>query len=146
LERGRTNLYSGALLKAFVDLNQASELNPKDADVALWLEIVNRRGDFPSQLTEAAKQIDMTKWPAPIIRLYLGESTPEAVLAAAANPNAQTEKAQICEANFYSGVLALQRKKDEAERLFRLAAADCPRSFAEYGGANAELKALGAAP
>jgi hypothetical protein len=39
-----------------------------------------------------------------------------------------------------------QNQKDEAERLFRLAAAECPRNFVEYGGANAELKALGATP
>jgi hypothetical protein len=32
----------------------------------------------------------------------------------------------------------------EARRLFGLAAADCPKSFIEYEGARAELKALGA--
>jgi hypothetical protein len=33
-------------------------------------------------LDEAAAQIDMTKWPAPAIRLYVGQMTPEAVLVA----------------------------------------------------------------
>jgi hypothetical protein len=36
--------------------------------------------------------------------------------------------------------------KDEATRLFRLASSDCPRDFTEWHAANAELKALGAAP
>ena len=36
--------------------------------------------------------------------------------------------------------------KEEAVRLFRLAAADCPRDFDEYGGAVAELKGLGVSP
>jgi lipoprotein NlpI len=40
----------------------------------------------------------------------------------------------------------LKGSKDEATRLFRLAASDCPHSFIEWSAANAELKALGAAP
>jgi hypothetical protein len=42
--------------------------------------------------------------------------------------------------------LALRRgEKSEAERLFRLAASDCPKDFFARFPANAELKALGAA-
>jgi lipoprotein NlpI len=53
-------------------------------------------------------------------------------------------KGQICEANFYSGELALQQSaKNEAIRLFRLAAADCPKTFEERLAAKAELRALG---
>lgn len=91
------------------------------------------------------KQIDMSKWPAPLIRLYLGELTPDAVLAAADDPDATAKKGRVCEANFYGGELVLQRgAKEEARRLLQLAAADCPRSFIEYDDANAQLKALGA--
>jgi lipoprotein NlpI len=143
LNRGRANLYAGALPKAVADLKEASELNPKHAYAALWLDIANKRSNLASRLAEAVKQIDMTKWPAPIIRLYLGELTPEALLAAATDADVQTNEGQVCEANFFSGELALQQSNtDEAERLFHLAAADCPRNFVEYGGANAELKAL----
>jgi hypothetical protein len=35
---------------------------------------------------------------------------------------------------------------DEATRLFRLAASDCPHGFNEWDAANAELKALGVVP
>ena len=86
----------------------------------------------------------MTKWPAPILRLYLGQMTPNAVLAAAESPNAQMQRDQICQANFYGGELALQRgTKDEATRLFKLATDGCPKSSIEYQSATAELKALG---
>ncbi len=86
-------------------------------------------------------QIDMTEWPAPIIRLYLGQMTPESVLAAADDPDANTKKRQVCDANFFIGELALQRgAKDDAVRLFRLAAAGCEKTG---GVANIELKALG---
>lgn len=122
-------------------------LDPKDAYTALWLDIVDKRSNPPGQLSEAAKQIDMTKWPAPLIRLYLGQMTPEAALAAADDPNANTKKGQVCEANFNTGKLDLQQgKKNEAISLFRLAAADCPKAFAEYRYATAELKALGVTP
>ncbi len=145
--RGLANLYNGSASKALADLNQASELNPKDAYAALWLDIVNKRSNRASRLPQAISQLDMTKWPAPVIRLFLGQMTPEAVLAAADDPEPNNKKGQVCEANFYSGELALQQSaKDDAARLFRLAALDCPKNFYERPAANAELKALGATP
>jgi len=36
--------------------------------------------------------------------------------------------------------------KEEATRLFRRAASDCPHAFNEWDAANAELKALGVVP
>jgi lipoprotein NlpI len=147
LERGLASLYLGALPKAQADLNQASALDPNDVYVALWLDIANKRGKSASRLAKATTQSDLTKWPGPIIRLYLGKMTPADLLAAADASNPATKKAQICEVNFYSAELALaQRKKDHAVELFRLAAADCPKSFLEYGSAKAELKALHAIP
>jgi lipoprotein NlpI len=140
--RGRANLYAGSLPRALADLNQASELAPKSPYAALWLDIANKRSNLASRLPQAIAQIDMTKWPAPVIRLYLGQLTPAAVLAAADDPDANIRKGQICETHFYSGELALQQgAEDEAARLFRLAASDCPKIFIEWEGANAELKA-----
>jgi lipoprotein NlpI len=144
LNRGLANLYSGSLPEALADLNQSSELDPKSAYAALWRDVVERRSNLPSRLAQASMQIDMTKWPAAIIRLYLGQMTPEAVLAAADDPYVNTKKRQVCDANFFIGELALQRgAKDEAVRLFRLAAAGCEKTG---GVANIELKALGAQP
>ena len=86
----------------------------------------------------------MAKWPAPVVRLLLGELTPEQTLAAADHADPKTRNKQACEANFYSGQLALsEARKDEALRLFRLAAADCQRSFIERTAARAELRFLG---
>src|SRR5262249_53739126 len=124
--------------------NQSSEMDPKDAYSALWLDIVDKRSNLASRLGEATKQVDMTKWPGPVIRLFLGQLTPEAVLAAADDPDAKTKNDQTCEANFYSGHVALQQsKKDDAAQMFKLAAATCPKSFVEWLGATAELKAMG---
>jgi hypothetical protein len=49
----------------------------------------------------------MTVWPAPVIKLFMDQMTPAAVLAAADNPDATRKKSQVCEANFYSGELSL---------------------------------------
>ena len=66
-------------------------------------------------------------------------------MAAADDPDAITKRRKICEVNFYSAELALHRHaKDEATRLFQLAATDCPKSFTERAASYAELKALDA--
>jgi len=79
--------------------------------------------------------------------MFMDQMTPAAVLAAADDPDATGKKGQVCEANFYSGELSLTKGlKDEATRLFRLAASDCPHDFNEWDAANAELKALGVVP
>jgi lipoprotein NlpI len=145
--RGVANLYADRLPNALADLVQSSELNPKYAYTALWLHIVDTRSNLPSQLAEAAKQIDMTKWPAPIIRLFLNQTTTQALFTTADDTDVKTKQRKTCEVNFYSAELALQRRaKDEAARLFRLAATECPKSFTEQAAALAELKALAASP
>jgi lipoprotein NlpI len=143
--RGLAYFYSGNPDKALADINQASELDPKDALYALWVDIVNKRSNLRSRLAEATAQLDMTKWPAPVIRLFLGQMTPGAVLAAA--EDADVSRRRVCEANFFVGELALQQgKKDEASRLFRIATTDCPRGRSAWTGAVGELKALGITP
>jgi lipoprotein NlpI len=142
--RGIANFYAGALLQANADLSKASELDPEYAYYALWTHIIDKRGNMASRLPQAISHINMMKWPAPVIRLFLGQTTPAEVLAAADSPDAKTRMGQVCEANFYSAELALQQgAKEESARLFRLAAAACPREFVERPAASAELNALG---
>jgi len=87
----------------------------------------------------------MSKWPGPVIRLYLGQLTPAALLTAADDPDAKTKRDRVCQANFYTGELGLQaRPSDDVMRLFRLVVADCPRTLTEWFAADAELNAVGA--
>jgi lipoprotein NlpI len=141
--RGLAKLYAGALPAAMADLSQASRLDPEYAYYALWIDIIDKRRNEASSLAQAVPHLNMSKWPAPVVRLFLGEITPTAVLAAAEDPDPATRKGQVCEANFYSGQFALQQgDTQEATRLFRLAAADCPREFVEGASATSELAAL----
>jgi len=131
-------------VKALADFYQAYDLNPGFAYNALWVDIVATRNGVASKLAQAAQRLDTAKWPGPVVRLFLGQSTPVAVLAAADSPNAKTKREQICEANFYGGVWELrQGAKDRAAALFRTAVADCPRNFDERFAAGAELNLLG---
>jgi tetratricopeptide (TPR) repeat protein len=142
--RGLASLYVGSLANALADLDRSSELGPKYPYTALWRDIVHKRSNQPSQLPTALTQIDMTKWPAPLIRLYLGQLAPAEALAAADHPDADTKKERVCEANFYIGELTLQHEnREEAMHLFQLAANDCPKNFNEWPAARVELRALG---
>jgi lipoprotein NlpI len=130
----------GRIADAEADFKKAAAFNPKDAYAALWLDLAERRNNVASHLAEAAKQLDMTAWPAPIVLHFLGDLSAAQTLAAAFDRDPKTASAQTCEANFYSGELALLKKdKKEAQRLLQLAAHDCPPSFIESTAAVAEL-------
>ena len=143
--RGFAAYLSGALPKALADMTQANALDPANAYYALMLDIIGQRSKLPSRLNELSAKVDMTAWPAPVIRLYLAQLTPEALIAAADNPDPSIKRGRVCEANFYAGELsALNGRKDDATRQFMLAASDCPHDFDERELAEAELKAMGA--
>jgi tetratricopeptide (TPR) repeat protein len=138
--RGIVYLYANSLAQAQADFKQATELSPKYAYAALWLDIAERRSNLPSHLVAAAKRLDMGAWPAPLVRLFLGEATPAAVLSAADHADPIKKKGRICEANLFGAEYALlQNKREEAVRLYRLAASDCPPIFLEAGAAKAAL-------
>jgi lipoprotein NlpI len=130
----------GRTADAEADFRKASELSPTDAYAALWFDLAARRTNVPSRLAETAKQLDMTAWPAPVVREFLGELNSAQTLAAANDNDPKTRLGQTCEASFYSGEFALlKNNKQEALRLLRLAASDCPRGFLESTAAIAEL-------
>jgi len=87
----------------------------------------------------------MKTWPGPIVALFLGQSTQAQAEAAAEDPELETKRRRVCEANFYGGELALiQGSKDEAARRFHAVAKDCPKTLDEREAASMELKSLGA--
>jgi lipoprotein NlpI len=98
-------------------------------------------------MARLSDKLDMTVWPAPVIRLFLGQSTPDAVMAASDDRDPTRQRGHVCEANYYTGEVALLHgDRDGAVKLFTAAAADCPSRWTEWEAADAELKALGANP
>jgi lipoprotein NlpI len=73
-----------------------------------------------------------------VVQLFLGRKTPDQALAAAGKPN------ELCEAQFYVGAWhALRGERAAASAPLKAAVDSCPKWFAEYHGAQAELKRLG---
>jgi tetratricopeptide (TPR) repeat protein len=142
--RAVSRFYSGLLVDALADLNEASKIDPTEPYTPLWLHVVQSRQNHGGDgLPQSIAQIDMTKWPSPIINLFLNQVKPADVLAAAEAKDSIIAKGQVCEANFFSGEFSLELGgREEATRLFRLAAEDCPKNFLEWAAANAELKTL----
>jgi lipoprotein NlpI len=145
--RGLLYRFAGSAEKALADFDRASALAPKNAYVALWVDIAGRHNNLPSRLAQASSRIDMAVWPAPVIQLFMGQLTPAALLAAADDPDSTRKNEKECDAIFFSGEFSLMKGlNDDAVRLFRQAANDCPRGFSTGRAAGAELKALGAVP
>jgi lipoprotein NlpI len=134
--RGSANFYGGSIPEALSDLRKAIEIDPNDAYAVLWLDLASRRWNLSSRLSETIAGLDMIKWPAPLVRMFLGESTLQNVIAAIDNSNEETRRERNCEANFFGA--QLQSRKEDTLRLLRLAESDCPK-YLEWIAANIEL-------
>lgn len=139
--RGIARLYSDAPSKAQADFTRATDLNPKEPFFAMWLHIAQRRNGSTSSLASAARNLDLTRWPGPAVRMFLGEETPEAVVAVKGGP------VTVCEADYFAAEFQrLEHRDNEALRLYRKALSDCPRHILEGVAAKAALRSLRALP
>jgi tetratricopeptide (TPR) repeat protein len=143
--RGCAEFYQAKFSSAASDLAQSQRLNA-NAYTALWLYLARSRvagGDGKAELTLNTSGLDQSKWPAPVVALYLDKAAPSTVTSQAADPDAETDKAQRCEATFYLGEWHLMRgEAPQARTLFTQAQNSCPVAFIECKGAIAELERL----
>jgi lipoprotein NlpI len=127
------------------DFAQVVNLAPKYTYGAIWLALAQARSGAPDlvQAKNAVSRVDKDEWPAPILLLVAGESTPDTVEAAAARGEDGTAVRQKCEADFYIAEWSLGRG-DAASALPFLAraAAACPHNQAEFAAAKLELARL----
>jgi tetratricopeptide (TPR) repeat protein len=139
LWRGYVNSILGNYDAAASDLGRVL-LADDDAYAALWYFLANWRSgkQSPMALEVFASKLKPAEWPYPVVQLFLGRKTPDQVLAAAGKPN------ELCEAQFYVGAWhAYRGERVAATAPLRAAVDSCPKWFAEYHGAQAELKRLG---
>jgi lipoprotein NlpI len=142
LFRGIAYTYQGALEKAQADFKRGYEAGPKLPHFLIWLHIAERRANVTSDLASSMRELDMTKWPAPVVRMFLGEEAPSALLAYGVS-NAATRPHGACEADFYvAEFMYLQKQRDEALRLYKSAQQNCRRNFAEWMAATAVLRSF----
>ena len=140
--RGRARLYAGDFMMAASDFYRAHDLEPGIYS-AIWLYLARKRADIPGERTLAreAGTSGAGAWPAPVVALYLGTASPDAVNRAAVHSDSARQRELRCEASFYIGQWhVLRGAPDAAAPLFREAESLCSRSFIEREGAVAELR------
>lgn len=135
---------AGDFTGAGADFEKAWSINPREVGppmnyVPIWLYLtLARSGSTTSAaaaLTRLLPQVDHAHWPFPVIKLLLGQASPEVTLAAAKTPD------ETCEAQFYVGAWRqLQGDKSGARAGYEIARNTCPKTFMEFRGAEAELK------
>jgi lipoprotein NlpI len=141
--RGLALLYSARLSEAQQDLSRAVELRPKEFYNVIWLYIARARNgsSAENELAKNAAVLDLAKWPGPVVRLFLGKTTPEQVLQSASDKDQQKKSEQLCEANFFIAEhQALHYQRDASRQSFRLAMQICNKNYFLYvPAARAEL-------
>lgn len=142
--RGRARYYAGDFLPAASDFLRAHQLD-SSIYTALWIYLARKHADIPGEktLAQEAGTSGEGDWPAPLVALFLGRTTPEAVQQAAAHLDTTRHRDQRCEANFYIAQWHLLRgAREPATQLLRDARTLCPSAFIEHEGAVAELHRL----
>jgi lipoprotein NlpI len=143
LFRGIAFTYGGKLAEAQSDFKRGAQLAPKVPYFPIWLHIAERRAQQTSTLAAAVSRLDMMKWPAPAVRMFLGEDLPTAVLAYGST-NVKTRKYGACEATFFVAEHSyLAGQRDDAVRLYKETKQACRRNFVESVAAHLALRSLG---
>jgi tetratricopeptide (TPR) repeat protein len=148
--RGNAYFFQSNLTAAIADFEHVITAGPSSniaVYAALMLHVAMRRQghEDAQQLAPVVATADLSKWPGAVLKFDLGQMTAEEVIAAAANPDAGTQKEQVCDANYFIGEDALLHHQ-RVTGLARLKAArdGCPKNRIVYTAALAELKRLGA--
>ena len=142
--RAKTELFAGQYPDAIADFTKSIRLGATWSSPVIWRHVArSRNGENDSnELLRASKAVDYTAWPAPIVRLYLGETTENDVLTAASTMKSRMPRLQRCEAFFHLGEHALiLQQAMPAGRLLKRALQVCPPGF-ERNLAVAELARL----
>jgi lipoprotein NlpI len=123
-------------------LQKLVDAHPTFADGVLWLTLAQRRaGDSADDTLKAhARALDLQQWPGPVVRLYLGQITRNALEATVGDPNQISAKRQSCEAAFYIAELDLGSGQTEAAKIgFQHVIDGCPNGYSVARVAKAEL-------
>ena len=147
--RGDAYLLQSNLTAAMADFEHVISAEPSSsmaAYAALMLHVAMKRQgrDDAPQLAPVAQAADLSQWPGPLLKLDLGQMAADEVMAAAANSDANLQKRQVCEANYFTGEDALlDNQPATALTRFKAARDGCPKGLIGYAEALAELRRLG---
>jgi len=134
--RGLMRFYLGDFRKAAADFTESYRGNADAYSLLLLYLSLTRAGDNAKDaLTRGLSQLSSRDWPYPVLELFLGQKSLEAVRGAAVNSD------QRCELQYYAGEwYLLQQEHDPARTALQAAVDSCPKDFVEFRAAAAELK------
>jgi tetratricopeptide (TPR) repeat protein len=132
--RGRLLFDESDFVNAAVDLSAASKLEPANEYLLLWLHVADQRASKSddSLFSVNSSSLDLTRWPGPIVALFLRKATRTQVVSAAAGT-------QSCQAYFFIAEWEIENRKASRARSDLQRAIDlCPADFVESLAARAE--------
>jgi tetratricopeptide (TPR) repeat protein len=149
VNRGAAYLLQSNLTAAIADFEDVISHAPSSNTAiyaALMLHVAMKRQghDDAHQLAQVAAAADLSKWPGPVLKFDLGQMTADKVMVAARD-DADRQKGDVCEANYFTGEDALfHNQRVRALALLKAARDGCPKGDREHSAALAELKRLDA--
>ena len=147
IHRGQAKLFSDRPNdKGVSDFTEAVRIDPTNSYAVIWLHIARRFAgqDDREELARNASRVDQTRWPGPLLGLYLGMKSAEAVMAAAMSADdPKTLRERTCELDLYVGIYRTEGDtRSEARGLLEAAVHDCASQPIERAAAKAELATL----
>ncbi len=141
--RGYAYFILGRFGEAAQEYHRFLEQARSDADTAyatLWIYISEVRSGQAGRdsLARNAANLDMSKWPAPVVSLFLEETSPEQVLEAARDSG----RRKRCDAYFYIGQWHLMRGDAAMAAQFFQKAVATDADMVSWNFAKAELGRL----
>ncbi len=136
----------GLFTASVPDFARAVQLDPSRTYRVLGLYLAKARAGAVDRkgLASNAAQLNLTRWPGPVVALFLGLITPQALIAAAQDPDPAMQRERHCEAYFYAGEFYLIRgQRAAAVQMFQSAVATGVTSLFEHSSAKGELGRLG---
>ena len=150
-DRGISHLSSRHWSEALKDFNHFFDLSKDEQDyprLFVWMITVRLNGadaankDLTAYL-DSRSNVAPIDWFSKLAGYVLGKVTEADLFAAAKSPDTKTERGQLCEAWFFSGMKKLlDGDKVAAADHFRKSIATEQKIFVEYQFAQAELKSL----
>jgi lipoprotein NlpI len=140
--RGLARFVLGRFSDAAADLQQNLVHGTPDAFGVLFLHLARARSgaNDTDEFNRNAAKIDRAKWPGPALSLFLGQTSPEQLRAAAAQGDATTQKYRLCNAAFLSAEYRLLKPDPQgAAPLFQDTIDTCPIAVIEQPMAATEL-------
>jgi lipoprotein NlpI len=138
--RGHANFDLGNYQTAASDFSHAVTLEPDTPETIPWLYIAQARLGIQTSITDLtanAARAKSTKWPYPIIEMFLGRRTEQATLEAGGSPS------ELCEAQFFVAErLLLRENRTAAIDRLRSAVDTCPKPSVTLLSVQAELKRI----